>query len=117
VDGRLVTPVPVNLVQKMGADFVIAVNVIPSVIDRSHEPIKESKKGTRGPNIIYVLLQSIHIGTYSLVKSSLENADIVIEPDVVHIGAAEFNHARECIRLGELAAQKAIPEIRSRLGI
>jgi NTE family protein len=117
VDGRLVTPVPVNLVQKMGADFVIAVNVIPGVIDRFHEPIKESKKGARGPNIIYVLLQSIHIGTYSLVKSSLENADVVIEPDVVHIGAAEFNHARECIRLGELAAQKAMPEIRSRLGV
>ena len=67
-------------------------------------------------NIIQVLLQSLHIGTYSLVKSSLEKTDVVIEPDVVHIGAAEFHHAQECIRLGELAAQEAMPEIRSRLG-
>jgi len=117
VDGRLANPVPVNLVQKMGADFVIAVNVIPGVLDHSHESIKESTKGAREPNIIHVLIQSVHIGTYSLVRSSLENADVVIEPDVVHIGAAEFHRARECIKQGELAAQKAIAEIRSRLGI
>ncbi len=116
VDGVLTNPVPVNLAQKMGADFVIAVNVIPGVLDRAHQSVKESTKGAREPNIIHVLLQSIHIGTYSLVKSSLEKADVVIEPDVVHIGAAEFHHAQEGIRLGELAAQAAVPEIRSRLG-
>ena len=116
VDGRLANPVPVNLVQRMGADFVIAVNVIPGVLDRAHPSVKKNTKGTREPNIIQVLLQSVHIGTYSLVKSSLEKADVVIEPDVVHIGAAEFNHAQECIRLGELAAQEAMPEIRGRLG-
>jgi NTE family protein len=64
-----------------------------------------------------VLVQSIHIGTYSLVRSGLERADVVVEPDVAHIGAGDYHHARECIELGELAAQKAIPEIRSRLGI
>ena len=115
VDGVLTNPVPVNLAQKMGADFVIAVNVIPGVLDHFHRS-EESTKGAREPNIIHVLLQSIHIGTYSLVKASLEKADVVIEPDVVHIGAAEFHHAQEGIRLGELAAQEAVPEIRSRLG-
>jgi NTE family protein len=100
----------------MGADIVIASNVIPNVLDRAAQPTEESTKGAREPNIIQILLQSIHIGTYSLVRFNLEQADVVIEPDVVHIGAADFHHARECIKLGELAAQKAIPEIRSRLG-
>jgi len=116
VDGGLTNPVPVDLVQKMGADFVIAVNVIPGVLDRSHQSVKKKLRGAREPNIIHVLIQSLHIGAYSLVRSSLEKADVVIEPDVVHIGGAEFHHARECIRLGELAAQEAMPEIRSRLG-
>lgn len=116
VDGGLANPVPVNLVQKMGADFVIAVNVIPGVLDRSQQSIKESTKRAKEPNIIHVLIQSIHIGAYSLVRSSLEDADVVIEPEVVHIGAAEFHRAQECIKQGELAAQKAMPEIRSRLG-
>ena len=116
VDGSLANPVPVDLVRRMGADIVIASNVIPNVLDRAHQPTEESTKGAREPNIIQILLQSIHIGTYSLVRFNLEQADVVIEPDVVHIGAADFHHARECIKLGELAAQKAIPEIRSRLG-
>ncbi len=117
VDGRLADPVPVDLARRMGADFVIASNVIPGVVDRAHQPAEESTKGAREPNIIHILLQSIHIGTYSLVRFSLEQADMVIEPEVVHIGAADFVRARECIKLGELAAKKAIPEIRSRLGV
>lgn len=116
VDGRLAVPVPVDLARRMGADFVIASNVIPDVVDRAHQSTEEGAKSTREPNIIHILLQSIHIGTHSLVRLNLEQADVVIEPDVVHIGAAEFHHARECIKLGELAAQKALPEIRSRLG-
>jgi len=115
VDGGLASPVPVDLARKMGAAFVIASNVIPGVRDRAHQPAKKSAKGTREPNIIHVLIQSIHIGTYSLVRSDLEKADVVIEPDLVHIGAADFGHARECIKLGELATKKAIPEIKSRL--
>jgi NTE family protein len=117
VDGGLAEPVPVNLARNMGADFVIAVNVIPGVLDRAHDSVEERIKEAKEPNIINVLLQSIHIGTYSLVKSSLEKADVVIEPDVVHIGAAEFHHARECIRQGEIAASRAIPEIKGSLGI
>ena len=115
VDGGLANPVPVDLARRMGADFVIASNVIPDVLDRSHGSVKESPRSVREPNIIHILLQSLHIGTYSLVRSSLAKADVAIEPDVAHIGAAEFHHAVECIKQGELAAQNAIPEIRSRL--
>ena len=117
VDGGLTNPVPVSLAREMGADFIIAVNVIPGVLDPAHQSIKRSTKGGKEPNILHVLVQSIHIGTYSLVRSGLEKADVVIEPDVVHIGAGDYNHARECIEEGELAAQKAMPEIKSRLGV
>lgn len=117
VDGGLTNPVPVSLVREMGADFIIAVNVIPDVLDRTHQSVKKSKKSDKEPNILHVLVQSIHIGTYSLVRSSLERANIVIEPDVAHIGAGDYHHARECIQQGEMAAQKAIPEIRNGLKI
>ena len=115
VDGGLVNPVPVNLAKRMGADFIIAVNVIPDVTDRAHRVDKEGTKGSKEPNIIHILLQSIHIGTYSLVRASFEEADIVIEPDVAHIGAGEFHRAREGILLGERAAQSSIPEIKRKL--
>ena len=63
------------------------------------------------------MIQTVHITTYSLVKTSLEGADIVIEPEVAHIGAGEFHHAPELIFKGELAAQKAVPEIKRQIAI
>lgn len=115
VDGALVNPVPVNIVKQMGADFIIAVNVIPGVTERVNQANKEPAKKPKEPNIIHVMIQSIHIGTYSLVRASLEEADIVIEPQLAHINAGDFHRAQECIREGKLAAQAAIPEIKKGL--
>jgi len=114
VDGGLTNPVPVSVAKNMGADFIIAVNVLPDVTDRAHGEVKLSVKE---PNIIHIILQSIHIGTYSLVRSSMADADIVIEPDVSHMGAGDFRRAKESILLGELAAQNAIPEIKRKLKV
>ena len=108
VDGGLTTPVPANVVRKMGADFVIAVNVTPDATDR----IKRKNKTL---NIFQMILQSIYIATYSLARSSLEYADMVIEPDLTQLGAGDFQKAREMITQGERAARKAIPEIKKRL--
>jgi len=114
VDGSLTNPVPVSLAKQMGADFIIAVNVIPDVTDRAHGVGKE---GSKEPNIIHILMQSIHIATYSFVRSSLEKADIVIEPHMAHIGAGDFRRAQECILQGELAAQSSVPEIKRKLEV
>lgn len=108
VDGGLTTPVPVNVVKRMGADFIIAVNVTPDVTDRT-------KKAHKKPSIFQVIMQSIYIATYSLARSSLEDADIVIEPDLASIGAGDFQKAWELISRGEQAARNAIPEIKRRL--
>ncbi len=115
VDGGLVNPVPVSVVKRMGADFIIAVNVIPDVAERAHQVDKERIGGLKEPNIIHVLLQSMYIGTYSLVSHSLEGADIVIEPRVTHIGSGDFHQCQECILQGELAAQDSIPEMKRKL--
>jgi len=91
----------------MGADFIIAVNVIPDITER----VKQAK-ATKAPNIFSVIMQSMYISSYLLVESCLKEADIVIEPQVVHIGVGDFHQAQECILQGELAAQNSIPEIK-----
>jgi NTE family protein len=110
VDGGLTTPMPVEVVKQMGADFIIAVNVTPDVSARIQKVNKE-------PSIFHVILQSIYITTYAMAQHNLEYADIVIEPDLSHIGAGDFQKAQELIIRGEQAARKAIPKIKKRLNI
>lgn len=115
VDGGLTTPVPVEVVRNMGADFIIAVNVNPDVADRMSKTGQKRVSAHKEPNIFQIMMQSIYITTYSLARNSLEHADIVIEPDVYHLGAGDFSKARELITRGRRAAQDAIPEIKRKL--
>jgi NTE family protein len=115
VDGGLTTPVPVEVVRNMGADFVIAVNVNPDVADRMGKTSQKRVSAHKEPNIFQIMMQSIYITTYSLARNSLENADIVIEPDIYNIGAGDFSKARELITRGRQAAEEAIPEIKRKL--
>ena len=117
VDGGLTTPVPVEVARRMGADFIIAANVNPDVSVRMGKIGKERTQAHKEPNIFQVMMQSIYITTYSLARTSLTAADIIIEPDLAHIGAGDFNKAREMITRGREAAQKAIPEIKRKLEI
>jgi NTE family protein len=116
VDGGLVNPVPVSVLKKMGAEFIIAVNASPDIgtSDRAHQMEGEKLKE---PNIIGIMMQSMHISTYSLIKASLEDADIVIQPQVAHIGPADFLRAGDCIERGQLAAQDSMPEIKRKLRV
>lgn len=112
VDGGLANPVPVSVVKEMGADFVIAVNVIPDTSAKVHQAIE-----TRVPSIFTVAMQSIYITTYSLVKASLREADIVIEPQLTHIGYGDFHQAKQCISLGQEAAEKVVSQIKDKLSL
>ncbi|MFC1920760.1 patatin-like phospholipase family protein [Chloroflexota bacterium] len=102
VDGALVNPVPVNILQDMGADIIIAVNVIP---DRS---VKEATE----PNIFDVIMQTLHIVGYYALHSSVEGADVLIEPNVEHIALTDLHRVDECIEFGKKAAEAAVPEIK-----
>ena len=107
VDGGLVNPVPVSVLKRMGADIIIAVNVIPDPVSRIHQA-EEFKK----PNIISIIMQSIYIGSHLLVEASMRGADVVIQPRVAHIGAGDFHRAQDCIQQGMLAAKASIPGIK-----
>jgi len=107
VDGALVNPVPVSVVKAMGADITIAVNVI-----HYHEKQRKTE-----PNLFSVVMQTLQISSYQLIRASLEGADIVIEPEVDDIGYADFHKTEECIKQGELAANDIIPEIKKHYSV
>ncbi len=113
VDGGLVNPVPVSVAKKMGADFVIAVDVTPDRKDRAHHITKEEP--VKEPGLFQVIAQSIYISTYLTAKASSEGADIAIRPHVTHIGPSEFQRVRECILEGELAAVDQVARLKRHL--
>lgn len=117
VDGLLVNPVPVNVARNLGAEFIIAVNVIPDIgpANRSYRIGRKGSKTIKEINIFDILTQSIYIGAHTLAKIAIKTADIVIEPQVAHISPGDFLRARECILQGELATLDTIGELKRKL--
>jgi NTE family protein len=110
VDGGLVNPVPARVLRDMGADFVIAVNVMPDVSER-----ESGLRRRKQPGIISIMVQSMYIASHSLIRSGTQHADVVIQPKLPNISFGDFRKAEECIARGAQAAREALPEIRSHL--
>jgi len=105
VDGGLVSPVPVRYAKQMGADFIIAVNI-------STEPSTQDTSGTLG-----VLLQTTSIMGQSINHFELENAQIVIRPQLGTMKGTDFKSRNAAILAGEEATMAQMSQIKSRLGI
>lgn len=101
VDGGLVSPVPVRLARKMGADILIAVDV--SRKPGQHNGLK---------SMTDVLRQTVSILTKSVGANEIGEADVVIRPAVNEISGLDFGRKMEAIQLGEQAAREALPQIR-----
>lgn len=70
VDGGLVSPVPVNVARQLGADIVIAVDILP-------QPMHAETK-----NIWGMFNQNIYIMQTKMAEQELKHADVVIRPDL-----------------------------------
>lgn len=117
VDGGLTNPVPADVLRDMGATFVIAVNVVaaPSPSKRASDSPQENE-AAEIPNIFNILLQSLYIMEYEIIRHRILKADIIITPDVNHIEAFEFHKGDEAILAGYEAAKEALPQIQKLIG-
>jgi len=115
IDGGLLDPVPVKILRDMGADFIIAVNVIPAAWQEKLSEASRNNTKPKEPNILNIAIQMVNIISYQRLNSSLAGADVIIEPQLAHIGLGDFHRAHECILQGELAAQASMDEIRQLL--
>jgi len=117
VDGGISDPLPVAPLKALGADKVIAVNVLKNLgiimPYRNHGRLLPK----RPPNFLQVANQVIYIASAHLAAAGLKEADVAIEPDMTGIHLADFGLAREAILRGELAAIDAMPAIRTMSGV
>lgn len=104
VDGGLSQPVPVSSARRQGANFVIAVDI-------SARPSKNVGQG-----FFSYLDQTLNVMSVSALQNELGQADVVIKPQVLDLGAVGgFDQKKRAIWLGEEAARAALPEIKRKL--
>lgn len=102
-DGGLVNNLPVDVVQAMGADIVIAVNI--------GTPLMSKKQLS---SIVGFASQSLNILTEQNVREQLARLgpnDVLIEPDLGNINFLDFEQSAKLIALGEAAARAAAAKL------
>ncbi|MBB3256520.1 NTE family protein [Paraburkholderia bannensis] len=104
VDGGLVSPVPASFAKKMGADFVIAVDI-------SSRPESASTLSQ-----FDVLMQTFTIMGQSIKTYELDKyADVVIRPSLNAMSSSDFTQRNAAILAGEEAGARAAAEIERKL--
>jgi NTE family protein len=103
VDGGVADRLPIAVVQKMGADFVIAVDVLSQA------------KEVQVSSAIDVIAQAITIMERQILSTQIITADFTILPEVGDISPTAFQRAEECIRRGEEAIRPRIAQLKEKL--
>lgn len=143
LDGGVVNPLPVRQCREMGADVVIAVNLLGVVPSFKQEDFDLSgvKKAAqrfhlpqdfvdvmsdipllqqlRNPKVPTTAFASLLITQKALVDANLREwtPDFLIQPDLSRYTGGEFHLVQEISDLGLQAAEEIIPQISDSLGI
>lgn len=105
VDGGVVEPIPTRVVKEMGADIVIAVDLLASGATFRGVP----------RTLLGMLFQSAMTMLRVASKNQHYRADVVIIPQIAHLRPDEISKREEFMALGEEAARAAIDSIKSLL--
>ncbi len=103
VDGGLVSPVPIKFAKRLGADFIIAVDV-------AAPPDQAAAQGK-----LDVVMKTFGIMGKTMREAEYPFADVLIVPDMSTVSSTDFDGKHRAILAGERAAQAALPEIRAKL--
>ncbi|MBN3038111.1 MAG: patatin-like phospholipase family protein [Candidatus Omnitrophica bacterium] len=101
IDGGTTSEIPIEAALRLGVDFVIAVDVSSRIF---------YEKFRHGMDILF---QADEIRSYELNRLKLKMADFIINPAVENISWASFSKGQQCIREGEIAARKILPNLKA----
>ncbi|MGI8811583.1 MAG: patatin-like phospholipase family protein [Pyrinomonadaceae bacterium] len=101
VDGGVVSPMPTRAVKNLGADIIIAVDLLSCVSPNWGTP----------STLLGMLFQSAMLMLRTAARNQHYRASIVIEPQIGHIRPDEMGRRDELIELGEKAARESLDKI------
>jgi predicted acylesterase/phospholipase RssA len=134
IDGGVSDPLPIDILQALGVQRIIAVNTIPPPAYLLHclererkQRVKESEWAkakrilnqnvnyfARG-NILDIMLRSIHGAQIRIAEQACNRADIVLRPLSCDARWHDFNNPERYIALGRQVAEKNLESIRAML--
>ena len=106
VDGGVLERVSCLPARELGADYVVAVDVGYRGYPR------ESK-----PNMMNVIMQSLELMEWEILRERTAQADLWITPPLAHINPASIGQFDECVAIGRTAAEEAVPAIKAALNL
>jgi len=96
VDGGIVENVPIKTARKMGAEFVIGVD-----LNAKHTYEKPD-------NILDVMINSFHFLTQQSDKLLTEDADLLIQPDLSEFNRSDMDQVEELMKKGYEDSKKML---------
>lgn len=117
VDGAVADPIPTEILRKMGADIVIAINVNYM---KNKKPVlnakavqKQSNKSL--PSIYQSAMKSLHIRECELSEADLygNKADVVININLEKIDGFDFTASKKLINKGRFYARRHLASVRN----
>lgn len=122
VDGGILNNLPTDVARDMGADIVVAVNVVPDdQTERALDQGPHHRWNLPGAlsDAASVMMRSVQVMRIELDRRRLEETppDVMLQPAISsEVGILTgFTCAEEIIAAGEEAAREALPQIRDRL--
>jgi len=112
VDGGLVKNIPADVLVDYGCNYVIAVSVTAKI---EHEFPPNPLNTPNQASTIQTILRSLLVQNKSVNSIGMQQADVVIEPDVTRFDMTEFMRAEEMAEIGEQAALAELPKIKEQL--
>jgi NTE family protein len=102
IDGGVIAPVPTKAVKKLGAEIIIAVDVLACGSSYHKTP----------STLLGIFFQSALMLLRAASKAHHYRADIVIIPKIAHLRPDEMGKMDEFVKAGEDAALEKIDEIK-----
>jgi len=138
VDGGVLEPVPLSALRRLGADVVVAVDLLSNLTPVETAPertpvfaeyvrflaerfymegLMEGKEHESGitVSLVDIIQRSSIIAQRKLTEYDFRDnpPDVVIDPPLSNIKVLDFHRGRSIIDTGRMAAEKAIPELRN----
>jgi len=132
IDGGIADPLPVDVLNEMGIEKIIAVNTIPTPEHLRHCVDVERELRTQGPrsfsirqslnrrlnlfargNVFDILLRANHGSQTRVAEAAGRDADVVLQPWAFDARWHDFTHPSRYIALGRKVAEDHLAEIKA----